>query len=54
MPPLLISPPKACRFAPRCDYAREICWNSEPELTPREESHHMARCWATEPGGWIG
>jgi oligopeptide/dipeptide ABC transporter ATP-binding protein len=54
MPPLLIAPPVACRFAPRCDYARDVCWNSEPELTPRTEPEHAARCWATEPGGWIG
>ena len=25
MPPILISPPDACRFNPRCDYARDIC-----------------------------
>jgi oligopeptide/dipeptide ABC transporter ATP-binding protein len=54
MPPLLIAPPKACRFAPRCDYARDVCSSSEPELTQREEPEHAARCWATEPGGWIG
>ena len=25
MPPLLINPPEACRFSPRCVYARDIC-----------------------------
>src|SRR6188474_1541028 len=28
MPPLLIAPPKACRFAPRCDYVRDVCLSS--------------------------
>ena len=27
--------------------------SSEPELTAREATGHLARCWATEPGGWI-
>jgi oligopeptide/dipeptide ABC transporter ATP-binding protein len=53
MPPLLINPPDACRFNPRCVYARDICRNDEPALTPRGDSGHLARCWATEPEGWI-
>ena len=53
LPPLLISPPDACRFNPRCVYARDICRTSEPELTLRGDTAHMARCWATEPEGWI-
>src|SRR6476469_6215878 len=53
MPPLLIAPPKACRFAPRGDYARDVCRESEPELTQRDAEGHLARCFATEPGGWI-
>ena len=53
LPPLLISPPDACRFGPRCRYVRDICREDEPELTPREGDGHFARCWATEPGGWI-
>jgi oligopeptide/dipeptide ABC transporter ATP-binding protein len=54
MPPLLISPPVACRFGPRCAYARDICRTSEPELTDRGGHGHMARCFATDTGGWIG
>ena len=50
MPPILISPPDACRFNPRCDYARDICLTKEPELTQRDTNSHLARCWATEPG----
>jgi len=53
MPPLLIEPPDACRFEPRCRFAREICREREPDLTPRENPLHQARCWATEPDGWI-
>jgi oligopeptide transport system ATP-binding protein len=53
MPPFLVKPPDACRFAPRCPYAREVCIQGEPQLTDRDGHGHMARCWATEPGGWI-
>ena len=52
LPPLLIRLPDACRFNPRCAYARDICREKEPDLTVREEGH-LARCHATEPGGWI-
>jgi oligopeptide transport system ATP-binding protein len=53
LPPLLINPPDACRFEPRCRFARDICRQDEPELTRRGESLHHARCWATQPDGWI-
>ncbi|MDF2735185.1 MAG: oligopeptide transporter, ATP-binding protein [Chloroflexota bacterium] len=53
LPPLLIKPPDACRFHPRCIYEREICREDEPELTRRGSDSHYARCWATEPDGWI-
>ena len=36
LPPLLISPPEACRFGPRCPYIRDVCRESEPELTQRD------------------
>ena len=52
LPPLLIKPPDACRFEPRCRFARDICREDEPELTERGASHY-ARCWATQPDGWI-
>jgi oligopeptide/dipeptide ABC transporter ATP-binding protein len=41
-----------CRFASRCPFAREKCTVRAPELTPREGAR-SARCWGTEPGGWI-
>jgi oligopeptide transport system ATP-binding protein len=53
LPPVLISPGDACRFNPRCVYARDVCRADEPELTSRGTTGHMARCWATEPDGWI-
>ena len=53
LPPLLIQPPDACRFEPRCRFARDICREDEPELTQRGDSQHYARCWATQPDGWI-
>ena len=52
LPPLLINVPDACRFNERCDYARDICREKEPQLTERD-ADHFARCWATEPEGWI-
>jgi oligopeptide transport system ATP-binding protein len=52
LPPLLINVPDACRFAPRCVFARDVCTESMPELTLREEGH-VARCHATATGGWI-
>ena len=53
LPPLLIRPPDACRFAPRCVYAHDICREDEPELKERGGPEHVARCWATEAEGWI-
>ena len=52
LPPLLIRLPDACRFNPRCPYARDICREKEPALTEREEGH-WARCHGTEADGWI-
>jgi peptide/nickel transport system ATP-binding protein len=43
-PPDLIDPPKGCRFASRCSFAKEKCRTSEPpvfELAPR----HLVACW---------
>ena len=53
LPPLLIEPPDACRFEPRCRFARDKCREEEPELTLRGDTLHAARCWATQPDGWI-
>jgi oligopeptide transport system ATP-binding protein len=53
LPPFLVKPPDACRFEPRCRFARDICRQQEPDLTPRGNDLHLARCHATEPDGWI-
>ena len=43
-PPDMLSPPKGCRFWPRCSYAMEICRIKEPELIDLEKSHFV-RCF---------
>ena len=53
LPPMLIAPADACRFHPRCIYERDVCREHEPGLTARGSDSHQARCWATEPDGWI-
>jgi oligopeptide transport system ATP-binding protein len=53
MPPDLVNPAVECRFSPRCAYAHDKCHTEEPELLERDEPGHYARCWGTEPGGWI-
>jgi oligopeptide/dipeptide ABC transporter ATP-binding protein len=41
-----------CRFEPRCAFARQICADNPPLLSPRG-TERQARCFGTEPGGWI-
>jgi peptide/nickel transport system ATP-binding protein len=41
-----------CRFAARCRFARDICGSTPPALTSRGPAR-AARCFGTEPGGWI-
>ncbi len=53
LPPDLINPGPECRFSPRCKYVRDQCRAVEPEMTARDGEGHLARCWGTEPGGWI-
>ena len=52
VPPRMDAPEPGCRFAPRCVHARPVCSNEEPALTDRGPLH-LARCWGTEPDGWI-
>jgi oligopeptide transport system ATP-binding protein len=42
-PPDLVSPPKGCRFAPRCPLATEQC-QEQPPLREIEPGHSVA-CW---------
>jgi peptide/nickel transport system ATP-binding protein len=44
-PPDLVNPPKGCRFAPRCQYARERCLQEEPPLMEAEVPGHLYACW---------
>ena len=42
-PPDLVDPDEGCRFAPRCPFAEEDCWDVTPE--PREyEPGHFVEC----------
>ena len=53
LPPDLINPGAECRFSPRCKYVHDRCRVEEPELSARDGVGHLARCFGTEPGGWI-
>lgn len=43
-PPDLLSPPKGCAFAPRCEYCMKICREKQPVFTSITEEHASA-CW---------
>ncbi len=43
--------PPACRFAPRCPYAWELCREVAPELLPAESDNQFARCHLHSPAG---
>lgn len=47
-PPNMVSPPKGCAFAARCEYAMEVCLEHDPELLVQEEGHEAA-CWLNHP-----
>ncbi|TLS38537.1 ABC transporter ATP-binding protein [Pseudalkalibacillus caeni] len=47
-PPDLFAPPAGCPFAPRCEYAMEICIGEMPDAKQISESHH-AKCWLNDP-----
>jgi len=42
-PPDLADPPKGCRFAPRCPFAKDICFEKEPPVFEVEGS--KVKCW---------
>ena len=52
-PPSNADETTGCRFSPRCPERRDICSESSPNLVSLEPSH-KARCFGSEPGGWIG
>ncbi|HUX37340.1 MAG TPA: ABC transporter ATP-binding protein [Rectinemataceae bacterium] len=43
-PPDLIAPPLGCRFAPRCNFAKDKCRTLEPPVIEIEPRHQVA-CW---------
>jgi oligopeptide transport system ATP-binding protein len=43
-PPDLFNPPKGCPFAPRCEYAMEICKEEKPKMYEVGSGHEVA-CW---------
>lgn len=43
-PPDLLSPPKGCPFASRCDYCMKICKDKMPDVTRFSETHEVS-CW---------
>lgn len=54
-PPDLTAKIEGCPFAPRCQYARDICITNSPELLEIRPNHYAA-CWGTqdvENGGWL-
>lgn len=40
--PTPINPPPGCRFAPRCEYAKDICTQQDPVFTEVESGHWVA------------
>jgi peptide/nickel transport system ATP-binding protein len=45
--PSLHNVPKGCRFASRCPYADELCWEKMPDLVPYQDFRKV-RCWHFE------
>jgi oligopeptide/dipeptide ABC transporter ATP-binding protein len=52
-PPDLTERIVGCRFAARCKFARDVCRAEAPPLTTRGGHGRTARCWGTEPDGWV-
>ncbi len=43
-----INPKPGCRFAPRCEYAKDCCFAETPELKENEKGHLVACHFAKE------
>jgi oligopeptide transport system ATP-binding protein len=48
LPPVLIDPPNACAFAPRCPFAMRICRERDPALYTPVAGNRTA-CWLHHP-----
>jgi len=53
-PPDLANPPKGCRFAPRCPYAKDICLEQEPPVVEISPGHYSKCHFAEELYGELG
>ncbi len=53
-PPDLANPPKGCRFAPRCPYAKDICLEKEPPVVEVAPGHYSKCHFAEELYGELG
>lgn len=47
-PPDLLSPPKGCPFASRCNYCMQICKEMTPDVTEISGTHQV-QCWLQHP-----
>jgi peptide/nickel transport system ATP-binding protein len=47
--PALRDRPKACRFAPRCPHALDVCVKTDPSLVPVTEIGALLRCYNPQP-----
>lgn len=47
-PPDLLSPPKGCPFASRCNHVMEVCVHVMPPYTDVNSGHRVA-CWLQDP-----
>lgn len=47
-PPSLLTPPPACRFHPRCKYAKEICTTTDPPYVMPEPTHRALCHFSTD------
>ena len=52
VPPNLLSEPRGCLFAPRCEYVQERCINENPLLV-EIENKHKAACWVNVKAGGL-
>jgi oligopeptide transport system ATP-binding protein len=51
-PPNLLDYPQSCPFAPRCPFAFDQCYESDPTLEPvqPDNSDHQVACWVQPQG----
>lgn len=41
-------PPRGCRFAPRCQYVRNVCWEQKPPRIEISPNHWVSCYWVNE------